>query len=188
MPAITVHRYATGVILPSTNGTQYVDGPLAIPSGPVTIPLPAALYGKTQDYVLFDYSNDGSFPDPSQLSNLGFDSSELPLSEAGLVYDDPANSQVILKLQSRQTNGTQYVDESLDIQSPTPVVMKRALASTPTTYILFDVAPGGTISPGTLANIQVQAPAGRSIDPTVSPNPWIEGDSITGYKIKIKLA
>lgn len=180
MPANKVHRYSTAAaVAPSLDGAQFVDGDLVIESAPAVKPvfkLTHALYPTTAQYVLFKYG--GSVV--GSLSDLTVDDSDLALSQVNSVVNDTVNKQVVLTLQSRSTNGTQYVDGDLNVTAPVPVVLSKTLVKTAGTYVLFDV--GGTISGGTLANLQVQIPTGRALDPAQSPNPYIDGN-----QIKIKL-
>lgn len=180
MPVITVHRYSTGVVAPSMSGTQFIDGDLTIESSPATKPvikLARALYNSIQSYVLFKYT--GSVI--GSLSDITIDDSDLTQAAAGAspLSNDTAKKQVILTLISSPTNGTQYIDGDLVISGTTAIKLDKNLYKTAGTYVLFDV--GGTIT-GSVSNIQIEAPAGRAVDPALSPNPYIDGN-----QIKVKL-
>lgn len=70
MPVISVHRWSPSVIEPTTTaGTQYVDGVLTI-SGTLNVYLNATVYASANIYALFDWTGTGSFPVPSQVSNI----------------------------------------------------------------------------------------------------------------------
>lgn len=175
MPVISVHRYVTTVVGPSMDGAQFIDGDLTIESSPATKPvikLTQELYAATGSYVLFEYGGTvvGS------LSDLTIDDSALALSSFASLTNDTTNKQIILALQSKATNGTQYIDGDLTIAGATTLVMSKALCKTAGTYVLFDVT--GTITAGSLANLTVTVPQGRALDPAVSPNPFIDGTQI----------
>lgn len=184
MPVITVHRYARGGLLPSMDGAQFVDTDFVISPSPVVKPvfvLSQAVYPATGDYVLVQYS--GIFS--GSLADLEVDTSDLDLSGDYTLSHNAVAKQVIVSLKSRSTNGTQYVDTDLDITGTHTFVMLKALAKTPGDYVLFDVA--GTITPGSLANLVVVPPPGRTISGAVSPNPFIEAGG-SGQQIKVTLA
>lgn len=180
MPVISVHRYGAAAAGPSFDGAQFIDGDLTIQSSPATKPvakLTQAVYPVTQSYVLFQYS--GTFT--GSVADLTVDDSELVLSQVAEVTHNATKKQVIVRLESRPDNGTQYIDGDLNIAGPTTVVMPKTLFATAGTYVLFDVT--GTIVSGSLVNLSVAVPAGLSLDPTQSPNPYIDGK-----QIKVKLA
>lgn len=175
MPVISVHRYGAAAAGPSFDGAQFIDGDLVIESAPATKPvvkLTQTIYAVTQSYVLFQYG--GSFI--GSLSDLTVDDSALILSEVTEVTHDTINKQIIARLQSRVTNGTQYIDGDLHIAGATTFVMPKSLFKTPGTYVLFDVS--GSIVAGSLANLTVASPSGLSLDPAQSPNPFIHGNQI----------
>lgn len=175
MPVISVHRYGAAAAGPSFDGAQFIDGDLVISSAPATKPvvkLTQAVYPVTQSYVLFQYT--GNFN--GSLSDLTVDDSELALSQVAEVTHDTVKKQIIVRLQSRATNGTQYIDGDLNIAGSTTFVMPKSLFKTPGTYVLFDVT--GSIIAGSLANLTVSPPSGLSLDPAQSPNPFIDGNQI----------
>lgn len=175
MPVISVHRYGAAAAGPSFDGAQFIDGDLVIESSPATKPvvkLTQPLYVVTQNYVLFQYS--GNFS--GSLSDLTVDDSALPLSQVTEVTHNTSKKQIVVRLQSRSTNGTQYIDGDLNIAGSTTFVMPKALFKTPGTYVLFDVT--GSIISGSLANLSLTLPSGLSLDPAQSPNPYIDGKQI----------
>lgn len=187
MPLINSFRFAApaGSVLLS-GGTQYVEGALAF-AGATTIVLADAVYPATGNYVLFDYSA-GSFPGGQAALNSNVapyvDASNLTLSSVdtvtggtAVVEDDTVNKQVILKLISKPTNGTQYVEGNLTILPTLTIVLSSTLYATAGTYVLFEVT--GTIAAGSESNINLSLPAGRSV---------VSGPTIVGNQIKVTLA
>jgi hypothetical protein len=134
---------------PSTNGTQYVDGALDF-TGATTIVLDPSVYAVGGDYVLFEY---GSFPGGQTDLNtfVTIDDSALPLAELVNLQDKPHLSHVLLKLRSKPSNSTQYVDGDLTFSGPTTIYLDATLYATPGTYVLFEVT--GTVSG--LANVTI---------------------------------
>lgn len=172
MPLVYVQRYAP----PTTylaGGTQYVDGVLTF-AGATTIYLSSAVYGSTGDYVLFDYTN-GSFPGgQGELNtNVALDDSDLFLSSVAAVTDDALNKQIILTLQSRPTNGCQFVDGVLTISNPIDVYLSSVLYATAGTYTLFDWSGGGSFT-GSASNITIYPPGGLNVAVT----PYVDGNTI----------
>lgn len=77
------------------NGTQYVQGDLAI-TGPLTVMLPADLYGSAGTYTLFDWSGGGTFSDPSQVANITCVVAKPNLSVRKAPYVDGSTIKVVL--------------------------------------------------------------------------------------------
>lgn len=176
MPLIFVQRYVVEEAI-LAGGTQFVDGVLSF-SGPMTIYLSDAVFGQTGDYVLFDYSG-GSFPNPAQLSNITVDDTDLRLSQFYSLEDDTANYRILLKLRSRGSNGTQFVDGVLDISSPMSVYLSATLYATAGTYTLFDWSGGGSFT-GSASNISLYPlKAGRQV---------VSGPTVVGSTIQFTLA
>jgi hypothetical protein len=150
----------------SYEGTQYVDGALAI-TGPTTIVLDPGIYPIGGNYVLFQY---GSFPTPAQLSNLIIDATQLPLCFVEVVLDKPHKSHVVMRLKSGApgvvyptqptpttlTIGKQFVDGALAFNGPTTLYLDGELYATDGTYELFE-ATGGVTG---VANLTVVSEAG----------------------------
>jgi hypothetical protein len=150
----------------SYDGTQYVDGALAI-EGPTTIVLDPGIYPVGGNYVLFQY---GSFPTPAQLSNLIIDATQLPLCFVEVVQDKPHKSHVVMRLKSGApgvvyptqptpttlTIGKQFVDGALAFNGPTTLYLDGELYATDGTYQLFE-ATGGVTG---VANLTVVSEAG----------------------------
>lgn len=166
MALVFVQRYVVATESFLSGGTQYVEGQLTF-GDPTTLVLSSAVFSQTGSYILFDYTG-GSFPGGQSELNTNvipyIDTSNLTLSTtdsaggAAVLEDDAANSRIILRLVSRPTNGTQYIDGTLDITGPLTLVLNSTLYATGQTYILFDAVD---ITAGSLANITVQPPAGR---------------------------
>ena len=171
MSQSVIHRGKRGVgYLPG--GTQYiVNGSLDL-SNPMTIVLKNSIFSATGQYILFNYANGGSWT--GSLSNVAFDTSDLPLSSFGSLVDDPAQAKIILTLQSRDDNGMQVVLGDLDVSAGSmTVVMKKSLYKTAGTYKLF-YFPNGMSLIGSVSNISVTPPAGRS----VAVAPYVDGNYI----------
>jgi hypothetical protein len=160
MPLVSVHRGSRGPKYLS-GGTQFVDGTLDLPSSPWTIYLSQAAYPATGEYVLFDYKN-GSF-DGLDLGQIVFNDDDLLLSSVSTVFDVPAEKKVILRLQSKDTNGTQYVGGTLDVSDGSyDVYLSSSLYKTAGTYVLFRFPNGYSVN-GPLTNINVIPPGGRTL-------------------------
>ena len=142
-------------------GTQYVGGQLSF-AYQTEIVLTEEVFGRTGDYTLFDYAG-GSFPGGQQQldDNVIVDATDLTLSRlnpaggATVLFDDTANSRIVLRLMSKLTNGTQYVEGVLTFSGPTTLVLAEELFKTAGTYTLF-VVDGGVVG---FANLTVEAEA-----------------------------
>lgn len=137
MPLVPIFRYAAPAPArtASTSGTQYVTGELAF-EGATTINLSASVYAGPGLYVLFSY---GTFPMPSQLSNVTVNFASVPNVDSVTLEDDYAYSRVLMYLNQAPTVGTQYVDGDLTFTVPTTITMDAALYLTFGTYVLFEV-------------------------------------------------
>ena len=168
MPLLYVNtRRKTTTIL--EGGTQYVAGTLSFGSG-TTIYLADEVFGATGQYVLFDYSS-GSFPGgQAELdANVTVNTDALVLSSAPVLIDDTANKRILLDLNSRPTNGKQYVEGDLTISGSTTMILSATLYATAGTYELFEVT--GTITG--VGNLSVLSAAGLS-----AGTPFIDGNKI----------
>lgn len=170
MPLIYVQRYAVTQAF-KEGGTQYVDGVLTF-GNPTTIYLSNAVFGQTGDYVLFDYSG-GSFSNPSQLSFVTINTSDLVLSGNPTLTNDTVNKRIVLTLKSNPTNGCQYVDGVLTISNPITVYLDSTIYATDGVYTLFDWSGTGSFV-GSASNITLNVPPGRFI---ASP-PAVVGSTI----------
>ena len=131
-------------------GTQFVEGELTFNSG-TQIYLYDSVFSQTGQYVLFDYSS-GSFPGgQAQLnSNVSVISADLALSEVpsasgmAVLEDQPGLKRIVLKLNSKPTNGKQWIEGDLIINGPVEIILTESLYATPGTYELFEVS--GSVS------------------------------------------
>lgn len=78
-------------------------------------------------------------------------------------------------------NGTQFVSGTLNISAPTNIYLSSDLYGTAGKYKLFDFT-GGSFT-GSITNITIFPPAGRSVNTGVSPN----GCAIAGSTITVSL-
>ena len=176
MPLIFVQRWVAPTAQFIEGGTQYLENGAQLSFAPgSTIALSNGVFGETGNYILFDYSA-GSFPTPSQLSNVTVDTSGLALSGDYTLTNDPDNYRVVLSLKSRPDNGTQYVEGDLNITAPITMMLRADLYATPGDYVLFDVT--GTIAAGSETKIQCVSLKGLSAG----------APSISGNQIKVTLA
>ena len=145
MPLIYVNTRRVTVTL-LEGGTQYLEaGKVLSFAGATTIYLADAVFGATGRYVLFDYSA-GSFPGgQAQLdSNVTVNTDDLVLSSAPVLINDTTNKQILVDLNSRPTNGKQYVEGNLNITGPITMILGATLYATAGTYELYEVT--GTIT------------------------------------------
>lgn len=175
MPIVSVHRY----VIPSspsisylTNGVQYIDNVLTLPSSPdtATVFLGRNVYS-SGTYALFDYSGSlAGTPIVGSLSQVSVDISDLVavgiVSSASALTNDTTNKVITVTLNASSTNGTQYVEGTLTISSPMTIHLAAELYGTPGTYILFSY--GSFV--GSVSNITIVPPTGRSVDTSVSAN------------------
>lgn len=176
MPLIYVQRYERPNPI-IEGGTQYVEGELTF-NDPTTIYLSEAVFSETGQYILFDYSA-GSFPGGQSDLNTKvipyIDDSDLllsgvsPLGGTSVLENDPLNSRIILKLQSKSTNGKQFVEGDLTFAGSTTMILSEALYKTAGTYELFEVT--GTITG--IGNLSVVSAAGLN-----AGTPFIDGNKI----------
>jgi hypothetical protein len=150
-------------------GTQYVDGVLSFAGG-TTIYLAEAVFSATGQYVLFDYSA-GSFPGgQAQLdANVIVNTDDLVLSGAPVLTDDPANERILLDLNSRPTNGKQFVEGDLTFAGSTTMILGATMYATAGTYELFEVT--GTITG--VNNLTCVSAAGLS-----AGTPFVDGNLV----------
>ena len=161
MPLVSVHRGSRGGPGYLSGGTQYVDGALTLPASPWTIKLANTIYPATGTYVLFDYAN-GTF-NGLNLNHIQFDFSDLTLSGAAVLTDVPAEQKVLMSLKSSPTNGTQYVEGTLDIPAGGMTIrLRNTLYATDGYFVLFRFPNGYSVT-GSLADLNVVPPAGRSL-------------------------
>lgn len=154
MSLVSIFRYAQPVTrAASTSGTQFVEGELAF-EGATTIPLAESIYTLPGLYVLFSY---GTFPDPSQLSNITIDlSAGFSYVSGWTLENDSSNNRVLLLLKPIPDVGAQYVEGDLTFTVPTPITLDASIYQSVGEYILFDVT--GTITGE--AFVSVVPPAG----------------------------
>lgn len=186
MPLVRVQRYAPSVVYLG-GGTQYMEPNKTLRfAGATTIVLSNAVYTATGSYILFDYSAAGASFDFSPYASGQaaldalvapyVDDSDLTLSGFGSLTDDPVAKKIILTLQSKATNGCQYIESGkvLDLSGGTVnVYLNSALYATPGTYVLFDWSGGGSFV-GSASNINLIPPSGL----TVSVPPAVVGSTI----------
>ena len=164
---LTGGTYTWSLMGDSYDGTQYVDGTLAI-TGPVTVVLDEGTYPRAGNYVLFQY---GSFPGGQAAldANLTVDVSGLSLSYLEAVQDKPHKSHVLVRLKSNTTNGKQFVGGDLTFSGPTTIYLDESLYATDGTYELFEVT--GTVTG--LANLTCVSDAGLHCSP-----PFLDGNIV----------
>lgn len=185
MPVISVHRWASAGSSYLSGGTQYIENVLTLPTSPdtTTIYLSNDVFTEPGDYVLFDYS-ESTAPTPvvGNLSQVIIDVSELMLSDNYLLTDNTGEKKIILTLYGKADNGTQYINGTLNISAPMTINLSPSLFRTSGTYTLFDWSGGGSFT-GSITNITIIPPSGRSVDTGVSPN----GCAVSGSTITVKL-
>lgn len=175
MPVCSQHRAFPWVDY-RTEGTQYIDGEVIFPSsGTTTVYLSRDIYASGV-YRLFDYSASTSSSPVQNLSNLTIDISDLLLASAATIANDAARKVVTVELTALTSNGTQYIDGTLNIAGPVSVYLAEDLYGTAGTYVLFEFV---SLS-GSVANLTVYPPVGRRLDTSVSGNGCaISGSTIT---------
>ncbi|MBU6287587.1 MAG: hypothetical protein KGS10_05440, partial [Chloroflexi bacterium] len=166
MPICSVHR-AVPYVSPILDGTQYLTGALVLPSSPstATVWLSNNVYA-TGTYALFDYSASTAPTPVTNLSQLVVDVTDLLYVGSASVTNDTGLRQVLMTLYGKSDNGTQYVDGTLTISGPIVIEMSEVMHASPGTYVLFEY--GSLV--GSITNITILPPGGRSVDTGVSPN------------------
>jgi hypothetical protein len=181
MPLISNHRVGPDSQYIRSGGTQYITGELVFPAAPgsATIMLNAEFY-QTGTYVLFDYSASVSANPVQNLSRLYVEVSGLPnFSGSVVVTNNTITKQILVTIYGNSNNGTQYVDGTLTISGPITITLSAFTHGAPGTYTLFSY--GSLV--GSITDITIVPPTGRSVDTTVSPN----GCAISGSTITVKL-
>ncbi|MBU6287404.1 MAG: hypothetical protein KGS10_04475 [Chloroflexi bacterium] len=178
MPVLSVHR-VTPYVSYLADGTQYIENEVVFPaSGTTTIYLSREIFG-CGSYVLFDYTASSSANPVQNLGNLALDISDLLLAGSYSITNVPTQKVVIATLNANPSNGTQYVEGTLNLSGATTIVLAPELYATPGTYVLFEY--GSLV--GSITNITILPPGGRSVDTGVSPN----GCADTGTTITVTL-
>ena len=170
MPLIYVNtRRKVETIL--EGGTQYIEaGKVLSFAGATTIYLADDVFGATGRYVLFDYSA-GTFPGgQAQLdARVTINTDALVLSGAPALIDEPSTGRILLDLNSRPTNGKQYVEGNLNITGPITMILGATLYATAGTYELYEVT--GTITG--VNNLTCTSAAGLS-----AGTPFVDGNKV----------
>jgi len=177
MPLQYISRYFVAETI-KEGGTQYFDSGAALTfGGATTIYLSNSVFPETGEYILFDYSagsfNFGAYANGQAMLDalVSVNVTDLVISGAAVLTDEPANGRVKLTLLSRPTNGKQFVEGDLDFAGSTQMFLNEDLYATAGTYELFEVT--GTITG--VANLScVPLKSGLS----VSVPPFIDGNII----------
>jgi hypothetical protein len=190
MPIVKVinSNFFNTVSLYKTGGTQYIENTITFPTAPdsATIYLSDDVFFETGDYVLFDYSQSAS-PTPvlGSISTVNFDLSDLTLSDYAFLTNKTLEKKIILTLRGRSNVGTQYITGVLNISSPMTINLGTVMFNSAGTYTLFNWNESVEPTPfvGSISNITIVTPPGRTVDTSVSPN----GCAISGNTITVKL-
>lgn len=179
MPISSGHR-SVAVVSPLLDGTQYITGELVLPSSPdtATVWLSSGIFS-TGTYALLDYTASVSLTPVTNLSQLTVDVSDLLYAGSATLTDNTGLRQVLMTLYGKPDNGTQYVTGTLTISGPIVIEMSDVMHASPGTYVLFEY--GSFV--GSITNITILPPGGRSVDTGVSPN----GCADTGTTITVTL-
>lgn len=163
-----------------SGGTQYITGELVFPASPgtATVILSASIYG-TGIYCLFDYSASESATPVQNLSQMVVDISNLDFAGSYSITDDADLKKVLITINSKYDNGTQYVDGVLTIGGPITITLSGITHGTAGTYTLFSY----NSLVGSISDITIVPPSGRYIDSRVSPN----GCAIVNNTITVSL-
>lgn len=179
MPVVVHRVLPVTAATPSDDGHQYVDGVLTLPTLPstITVSLGGDVYVYPGEYVLFTY--DSLVGD---VGSIVLDTSDLTsayVSGVASILHQAGQKRILVLVNGAATNGTQYVEGTLTISGPTQITLDDVLYGGPGTYTLFSY---GSLS-GSITDLVIIPPTGRSVDKTVSPN----GCAISGSTITLTL-